>query len=107
MSTNRQLKQTAKMPALALPAFTRLPRQVYLRVETIHPGAGFAPHQHAWIQFLYAISGTLNVTLASGSFTVPTRHALWIPPGVQHQVHAQNAVDFRSLYIATDAVQYP
>lgn len=95
------------MPPLALPSFTQLPRPLYLRIETIQPGTGFAPHQHDWVQFLYATSGTLSVSLAHGSFTVPTRHALWIPPGVQHQVHAQSTVDFRSLYIAANALEQP
>ena len=81
------------------PTLKRLPRPVYVRAQTLVAGSYFAPHRHSWVQFLYALSGMLRVTLPSGSFVVPPRHALWIPAGVRHQVSALGEVNFRSLYI--------
>ena len=70
----------------------QLPRPVYVRAQTLAAGSYFAAHQHDWIQFLYAISGMLRITLPTGSFTVPPRYAVWIPAGVVHQVSAQGEV---------------
>jgi AraC-like DNA-binding protein len=84
---------------LTPPVMTHLPRPVYVRAQTLAAGSYFAAHQHEWIQFLYAISGMLRISLPTGSFTVPPRYAVWIPAGVQHQVSAQGEVNFRSLYI--------
>ncbi|MBG7622064.1 helix-turn-helix transcriptional regulator [Herbaspirillum sp. AP02] len=90
---------------LAPPTLMQLPRPIYVRAQAMAAGAHFAEHQHDWVQFLYATNGTLRVTLPSGSFTVPSRFAVWIPAGMRHQVSAQNEVSFRSLYLATAAVQ--
>lgn len=81
------------------PILTRLPRPVYVRAESLAAGAGFTYHSHPWVQFLYASNGMLRVTLLSGSFAVPSRYAVWIPPGVEHQVTAVGTADFRSLYL--------
>ncbi len=94
MSGNGQQTELGQPPMLA-----QLPRPVYVRAESLAAGAGFAYHSHPWVQFLYASSGMLRVTLLSGSFAVPSRYAVWIPPGVAHQVTAVGAVDFRSLYL--------
>jgi AraC-like DNA-binding protein len=97
MSTIRQNRSLVMPPPLK-----RLPRPVYVRAQTLAAGAYFAPHSHDWVQFLYALSGMLRVTLPNGSFVVPPRHAVWIPAGLRHQVSALGEVSFRSLYI--DAV---
>ncbi len=81
------------------PALERLPRPVYMRAQSLAADARFPAHSHEWVQFLYAISGMLRVTLPAGSFVVPPRYAVWIPAGVQHQVSALGAVSFRSLYL--------
>ncbi|MCO4857265.1 helix-turn-helix transcriptional regulator [Herbaspirillum sp. WGmk3] len=85
------------------PTLTQLPRPIYVRAQAMASSAHFAEHQHEWVQFLYATSGMLRVTLPSGSFTVPSRFAVWIPAGMRHQVSAQTEVSFRSLYLTAAA----
>lgn len=77
----------------------RLPRPVYVRAQTLAAGTHFTTHQHDWVQFLYASSGTLRVRLPTGSFAVLPKYAVWIPTGMPHDVATFGKASFRSLYI--------
>jgi AraC-like DNA-binding protein len=47
----------------------------------------------------------LTVITAAGGWVVPPRRALWIPPGVAHEVRMSGAVSTRSAYVHRDVVE--
>lgn len=67
--------------------------------------AGFhiEPHSHERGQLLYATRGMMRVTTGQGTWIVPPQRALWIPPGMTHEIRMSGAVAMRTLYIAAGA----
>ena len=56
-------------------------------------------HHHRRGQLLYASAGVMTVSTAAGTWVVAPEQAVWVPPGVEHQVtHAQD-IAMRTLYI--------
>ncbi|PWV59779.1 AraC family transcriptional regulator [Plasticicumulans acidivorans] len=90
------------IPERILPAFSRLPRAVYSRAESAPAGSWVRPHAHDWVQLSYAVSGVLEVRTAGGNFVAPPHCAVWIPPGVVHEVTATAQAEMRGLYIARE-----
>ncbi|WP_029535455.1 AraC family transcriptional regulator [Saccharopolyspora spinosa] len=62
-------------------------------------------HRHRRAQLLYGATGTMQVETADGSWTVPPRRAVLIPPGTDHQV-LMDDVSTRSLYLEPSAVPW-
>ncbi|MFT4215805.1 MAG: helix-turn-helix transcriptional regulator [Micropruina sp.] len=65
------------------------------------PGAARLPVAAGWDQLVYAASGTMMVSTAAGSWTVPPARALWIPAGEQVRIVNRFRVAVRTLYFAT------
>lgn len=86
-------------PERAVPALTRLPRPVYARAESLPAGSWVRPHRHDWVQLSWALSGVLEVRTASGSYLAPPQRAVWIPPGLEHEVNTSARAEMRSLYL--------
>jgi AraC-like DNA-binding protein len=85
----------------------RLPRPVFARVESLPAGSFTLPHGHAWVQFSFAVSGVLEVRTPSGNFVAPPHWAVWVPPGVVHEVVTSDRAEMRSLYLDSGAVARP
>lgn len=82
-----------------------LPRAV-LAISTDYPPDHFLPpHRHRRAQFLYGATGSMRVGTADGTWTVPTRRAVLIPPETDHSVVMMN-VTTRSLYLEPSAVPW-
>lgn len=64
-------------------------------------GFRIAPHSHPRAQLVHAVEGLMWVETDAGAWAVPTRHALWLPPGIRHAVRMVTAVAMRTLYIDT------
>lgn len=62
-------------------------------------------HQHWRAQFLYAVSGVLAVATDLGRWIVPPDRAVWIPPGVSHEVTMLSPAHLLSLYAAPAHIQ--
>ncbi|WLI77177.1 helix-turn-helix transcriptional regulator [Kosakonia sp. H02] len=56
------------------------------------------PHTHRRAQFLYGISGLMEVETDDGAWVIPPYSGVWIPAGKRHQV-LMRGVSTRSLYI--------
>ncbi|RSN27072.1 AraC family transcriptional regulator [Amycolatopsis sp. WAC 04169] len=69
------------------------------------PGHRILPHRHRRAQFLYSATGSMRVETADGTWTIPTRRAVLVPPETVHQVFTTN-VSTRSLYIEPKAVPW-
>jgi len=58
----------------------------YADFEPISPDKARA-HQHAGIEFLYLISGTLDLKIGSETFTLDAGDAVYFDSGVRHSYH--------------------
>lgn len=59
-------------------------------------------HRHDRGQLIYAISGLMRVFTDSAEWFVPPQHALWMPPGLDHNMRALQRVTLRTLYVRRD-----
>lgn len=60
-------------------------------------------HTHRRAQLLYGATGVMQVRTSDGNWVVPPQRAVWIPPGVAHEV-LMLGVSTRSVYIEPGAV---
>jgi AraC-like DNA-binding protein len=59
-------------------------------------------HKHShneWHQLIYASRGVMTVNTATGSWVVPSRRAVFVPAGIEHEVEMSATVSVRTLYI--------
>lgn len=83
----------------------------HLPVDVLPIGTDYPPdhllprHVHRRAQLLYGASGVMQVETDDGSWTVPTDRAVFIPPGVMHEVRMDSVTTW-SLYIEPDAVPW-
>lgn len=92
-------------PRRAPPALDALPRPLYSRRETLAPGSWTEEHSHPWCQLSYAREGVLGVRTGAGDFVAPPSFAVWVPPGLPHQVFNRRRTDMRSLYVAPEVAR--
>lgn len=64
-----------------------------------HDGEEILPHCHAQAQLLHSICGVMLVGAAQKTWVVPPGHALWVPPGTEHQVRMVGSVRMRTLFM--------
>ena len=86
--------------------FQDIPRPVsMIMVEHEPTSAAIVPrHSHPRAQLAYSIKGTFTLHSPSGAWLVPPNRAVWVPGGVEHEMHARGqAVSNRSMYIQADA----
>ncbi|MDE1168066.1 MAG: helix-turn-helix transcriptional regulator [Pseudomonas sp.] len=86
--------------ALAAPpdlSNTRMPVQPLAR--TYVRGHFVEPHQHAWGQVLYAMSGVMWVQTPHEALVVPPQRAVWLPPGVAHGIRVVSDLEMRNIYV--------
>ncbi|MEU0936998.1 MULTISPECIES: helix-turn-helix transcriptional regulator [unclassified Embleya] len=77
-----------------------------LAIGTDYPPDHLLPfHEHRRTQFLYAVTGVMQVETVDGTWTVPAHRAVLIPPMTAHQV-TMTRVGTRSLYIEPSAVPW-
>ncbi|MGC4012701.1 MAG: helix-turn-helix transcriptional regulator [Pseudomonas sp.] len=70
-----------------------------LAIGTDYPlGTLLKPHSHRRAQFLYGMSGLMEVETEDGAWVIPPYSGVWIPAGKQHRV-LMRGVSTRSLYI--------
>ncbi len=90
----------------ALPNLDRLPRPVYGRSESLPAGSVARSHSHPWAQLSWASSGVLVVRTAEASHVATPQRAVWVPPGMPHEVVTSNRAEMRSLYIDAAAAAF-
>ncbi len=65
-----------------------------------YEGASLRPwHHHRRGQLLYADTGVMQVGTDAGTWVVAPEQAVWVPPGVEHQVGHSAGIAMRTLYI--------
>lgn len=70
------------------------------------PGTLLNFHTHRRAQFLYGITGLMEVDTDDGTWMVPPYSGVWLPAGKRHRVR-MNGVSTRSLYIEPLAAPRP
>ncbi|WP_372056982.1 helix-turn-helix transcriptional regulator [Tistrella mobilis] len=94
------------MRNIALDTVDATPRPV-LAIGTDYPhGQRLPPHTHRRAQFLYGMTGLMEVETADGAWVVPPHAGVWIPAGARHAVRMVG-VATRSLYIEPAAAPRP
>ena len=63
-------------------------------------------HRHRRAQFLYGMSGLMEVGTDDGAWVVPPYTGVWIPPETPHRVR-MNGVSTRSVYVLPQASPRP
>ena len=58
-----------------------------------------SPHQHHRGQFLFSLTGNLQVQAADQTWHLSPENAVWLPSGVPHGIEASNGVAYRSVYV--------
>jgi AraC-like DNA-binding protein len=84
-------------------AYENAPRDVVATGNDYAAGYVLPAHAHRRGQLLYAATGVVSAVTDRGSWVVPPRRALWLPPGVPHEVHMSGAVSTRSVYVRREA----
>ncbi|ARE85534.1 helix-turn-helix transcriptional regulator [Seohaeicola sp. SP36] len=90
------------MRNIALADVDQVPRPVLAIGTDYRPGALLDFHTHRRAQFLYGMTGLMEVETGDGTWMVPPYSGVWLPAGKCHRVR-MNGVSTRSLYIEPEA----
>lgn len=81
-------------------------RPVYVYAEHCEANPGYR-HAHRRAQLIHASEGVLTVRTEYGMWVVPPQRAVWVLPGVEHQVSSRKNFHLCTLYAEPEAVQLP
>lgn len=85
--------------------YQRVARPVAAMPKDFPSGHHIARHSHPRGQLVYATRGVMRVATDQGTWVVPPQRALWIPPGIEHEIRMSGAVAMRTLYIAPETAK--
>lgn len=94
------------MRNIALADVDGIDRQVVAIATDYADGMLLDTHRHRRAQFLYAMTGVMEVETDDGAWVVPPDSGVWIPADHRHRVR-MNAVSTSSLYIEPAAAPRP
>ncbi|ANN77241.1 AraC family transcriptional regulator [Bordetella flabilis] len=86
--------------------YRRLERPVMAARHDYEPGHREIWHSHEQGQLVHAIQGVVRVLTPQGAWAIAPRQALWIAPGVDHELHMVGHVAMRWLRIEPDAAPW-
>lgn len=82
-------------------------RPVRLVARDLEADELLAAHTHPWGQVTYALQGVLRVTVENSTWIVPPQRALWIPPGIMHEVVILEKARLRPIVVHAAAAPFP
>ena len=83
--------------------YQHIPRPIAVLVDDYKAGFVDPTHSHERSQLIYASVGVMSVVTGQGSYVIPPQRAVWVPGGVDHEVHCRTGVSLRTLYVEADA----
>lgn len=86
--------------------YRRMARPVVVRAYDYQHGYREIWHSHEQAQLVYATRGVVRILTPSGSWLVPPGRALWIAPGIDHELHTVGEVALRSAYFEPETVPW-
>ncbi|WP_245291097.1 AraC family ligand binding domain-containing protein [Methylobacterium aquaticum] len=84
-----------------------VPRPLAVMPKLYAAGSATGSHSHPRAQLLHAASGVMVASTERGTWVVPPGHALWIPPGIVHDVTMCGPVSMASAYVAASPASVP
>ncbi|CAN5124078.1 helix-turn-helix transcriptional regulator [soil metagenome] len=83
--------------------YQHVPRPIAALADEYPPDFIDPRHCHERAQLLFASTGIMCVITDEASFIVPPQRAVWLPPGVTHEVHCRGHVSVRTVYVDVGA----
>lgn len=94
--------------------FDPLPRRAPTRDEPLTvnlrqppPDVHVPLHSHDWAQLAFPLRGAIRISAAGMSWLTPAFRAVWIPPGIEHEVLMLGRVELRTVYVAREFAPLP
>ncbi|MEJ2632832.1 MAG: helix-turn-helix transcriptional regulator [Acidihalobacter sp.] len=78
---------------------------VLLLPNRLSKGLHGTPHNHRKGQLIYPIQGRFRVRTVGRIWVGSPQQAMWIPPGVVHQVEALDDLDVHNVYVRTEEIE--
>jgi AraC-like DNA-binding protein len=69
---------------------------------TYRDGHRLPAHAHPWAQLIYARSGVMHVVAEERLWFTPPTRAIWIPPGLPHEIGIRGETALRTLYVSPE-----
>lgn len=79
--------------------YPEVDRTVVAVAKAFAAGTRTGRHSHPRAQLIFATSGLMVATTDRGNWVVPSGFALWVAPGVAHDVAMRGSVAMRTAYI--------
>jgi AraC-like DNA-binding protein len=79
--------------------YHRVDRPVAAMAKDFPNGHVIEPHRHPRPQLLYAAEGVMRIVASEGAWIVPPQRAVWLPAGIEHEVHMHGEVAMRALFV--------
>ncbi len=71
------------------------------------PDVRVPSHHHDWAQLAYPLRGGMRISATGMTWLVPAFRAVWIPPGIDHEVVMLGQVELRTVYVAPEVAPLP
>ncbi len=88
-------------------ARTPLAHEVSASVVNYRHGERVSWHQHRHGQLVFAVQGVIRVLTPTRTWTLPQSRAAWLPPDVDHELHAVGETVLCSVYIESHVCPWP
>jgi AraC-like DNA-binding protein/quercetin dioxygenase-like cupin family protein len=81
-----------------------LAHPIRVRSRPVPTGMRIARHTHPWAQLACTSRGVLRLAASGSTWMVPPSRAIWIPPGVTHELLVVDHAFLRTLYVDPSVV---
>lgn len=95
--------EAAAPEVAADPRIPDVDRPVVAAAKAFATGSRTGRHAHGRAQLIFAVSGLMVATADTGTWVVPPGYALWMPPGLNHDVAMRGDVAMCTVYVAAHA----
>lgn len=85
---------------LVAPFSETLPAAIFFRSAPMPADGIYPEHRHPWGEFVFAVSGVVEVHHAGGHFLVPAQYGIWLPPNIDHVGQNRRAAWHSSVYVS-------
>ena len=82
--------------------YPEVDRPVIAMAKEFAPDTRTGRHSHQRAQLIAAIEGVMVATTDAGTWVVPPRYALWVPPRMHHDVAMHGSVSMRTVYVRVE-----
>ncbi|MBY4865167.1 MULTISPECIES: AraC family transcriptional regulator [Burkholderia] len=84
----------------------RLPRPVIVRAIAYENGQHEPWHQHEFGHVILALRGVVRVLTPNRTWTLPPSRGVWLPPNIDHELHAVGRLTLCTVSVEPDATPW-